>query len=244
MALYRAGNQSYEEGDYAAAVASFQQAHLLSERPELLFNAANAFERWGCYADAAALLERYAAGATPERKVVLDRRIGRLRQRSSQNDPEVPPCPTPTVATGPVPASSEPATSAALPEASTTNTPRRTPDASDGVLETNSILGYSLLGVSAVSLGAGLFFGLSSMSDTRSVENRCLSSGVCPETASDALDGSQSGALAADVGVGVGLVALGAGLYFLLGGESDPGAPRVSARLTPDGAGVGVRGCF
>ena len=43
--LFEAGELSVERGDYARALELFQQSFDLSDRPELLFNAANAAER-------------------------------------------------------------------------------------------------------------------------------------------------------------------------------------------------------
>jgi hypothetical protein len=108
-------------------------------------------------------------------------------------------------------------------------------------ISAQATVGYSLLGLSAVGLGAGLFFGLSSRADTRTVEERCLSSGLCPASADTPLADSQSNALASDVGVGVGIAALAAGLYLLL---DEPSAPAIGTTLTSSGGGISLKGAF
>jgi hypothetical protein len=246
-ALFERGDQSYAEGDYPGAVTAFAAAHALSRRPELLFNAANALERWGCYADAAQYLTRYASALASGERQSVDRRIVVLRGRRSQADPGVPACPTEP---GPMTTDSasplDDGATAAHPAAPAApiGTTAASADAprSDGDGARNA-LGYSLLGVSAVGLGAGLFFGLSSLSDTGKVEDRCLGSGVCPSSASAALEGSESSALAADVSYGVGLLALGVGLYVLLSGEPT-GSVEVSATFGPGRGGLTMQGSF
>lgn len=246
--LFLRGDRNYAEGNYVEALISFERAYELSPRPELLFNAANALERWGCYADAAAFLQRYAVRVDAASRAVIEKRIGALARRPTTTDPNVPPCPQVTRSG---------ARALAPPESATPPATLRSPDdvpsppgsppsraaPPDQGPTARTLVGYSLLGAGAIGLGAGLLFGLSSRRDTQTVQSECLASGVCPSSASPTLDSSESSALAADVGLGVGLVALGVGAYLLLGGDS-PQAPTLRAQVGTRGGSVAVMGRF
>jgi TolA-binding protein len=54
--LFKEGMNAYESGDYAEAVAYFEQAYVLSPMPELLFNIAHCHEQLG---DVAAACDLY-----------------------------------------------------------------------------------------------------------------------------------------------------------------------------------------
>lgn len=159
--------------------------------------------------------------------------------------PEATPPPTDT----PAPASpppSEPTPASATPPAGSTDATR---DSSSG----SSTLGWVLTGAGTAVLGTGFVFGyLASQqaSDAESDPNLCPDKRCTPAGRSE-IDGAESKALISTIGVGVGAVALGAGVYFLVsaGGSSAKASPKASsARVSPfvaaGGGGVGVSGAF
>ena len=58
-AAFAAGKQSFERGDYEAALAQFQRANLLAPAPSLSYNIGRAYEALGRYHDAASAFDRY-----------------------------------------------------------------------------------------------------------------------------------------------------------------------------------------
>ena len=71
--LYRNGELLYAEGLYSDAIAAWESAYDLSDRPLLLYNMANAQERLGRWEDALQSLNRYRAFAPLEERDVLIR---------------------------------------------------------------------------------------------------------------------------------------------------------------------------
>jgi hypothetical protein len=91
-------------------------------------------------------------------------------------------------------------------------------DEATGLRTTTS---YVLLGVGALGIGVGGYFGLRALSkkgdsDDNCPQNRCTQAGV------DLNNDAKSSARIANLGVGLGLVALGAGAFLLLSGPSTP----------------------
>ena len=97
--LFDNGHQLYMEGRYEDALAAWTEAYALSQRPLILFNMANAYERNGQLEKAVAVLNRYRAYAQPDEQEVILRRIKNMEQRLAQAQPqpiEQSVCPTPT----------------------------------------------------------------------------------------------------------------------------------------------------
>ncbi len=99
---------------------------------------------------------------------------------------------------------------------------------------------YSLLGVGVLGLGLGTFFGVRALtkksdSDDACPQNRCTAHGV------DLNDQARTSARIADIALGVGVVAAGAGLYLLLTRPSGPAdGPAVSLSFAPLPRGGGA----
>ena len=79
--LFDNGRVLYREGQYADAIAAWERAYALSNRPLILFNMANAYERNGQIREAIETLNRYRAFAEPQEREVLLRRIRNLESR-------------------------------------------------------------------------------------------------------------------------------------------------------------------
>lgn len=94
--LYQLGDDLYSHGRYEEALAAFEEAYELSERPLLLFNMANAQERSGHWEDAIVSLEAYLPHAEADEQARIQDRLESLRQRAdrlrdlTETDPETP----------------------------------------------------------------------------------------------------------------------------------------------------------
>lgn len=94
--LFDNGHQLYMEGRYEDALAAWTEAYALSQRPLILFNMANAYERNGQLKEAVSVLNRYRAYAQPDEQEVILRRIKNMEERQAQVAPLVVPTPEPT----------------------------------------------------------------------------------------------------------------------------------------------------
>lgn len=109
--IYENGVILYDEGRYDDAIVAFQEAYRLSERPELLYNIANACERAGRYREAYEALNRYRVYAAADERERLDRRITMLSEKLAAD----PVTPAPVLGPSPTPASPQPVAGAAGP---------------------------------------------------------------------------------------------------------------------------------
>ena len=84
--LFQLGDESYANGRYDAAIAAFEEAYRLSERPLLLFNLANAQERAGYLRDAIASQESYLPHARRSERAEVESRLAALRERVAEEE--------------------------------------------------------------------------------------------------------------------------------------------------------------
>jgi tetratricopeptide (TPR) repeat protein len=225
--LYLEGDRLYAQGRYEEAVARFLEAYEKSGRDELLFNLANTYERMGRYAEAAEALERYAASPRAVDVEAVRQRIRSIQERAAEvriRSEELerlrarPPCPDPI--TCPV----------LEPE----------PEASDR-------WAYVLLGTGGVGVVAGVVFAFTARAAGSDAEALCAPGGLCPAEAQTELDRERRFALAADLSIGLGLVSLAGGAYWLWRAHRDDDPPertRVAPVGVPGGVGIGVAGAF
>ncbi len=85
--LYENGAILYEEGRYEDAIAAWEEAYDLSQRPALLYNIANAYERIGDYEAALDALGLYRAYAPAAERESLDRRLRSIESRMREAGP-------------------------------------------------------------------------------------------------------------------------------------------------------------
>lgn len=123
----------------------------------------------------------------------------------------------------------------------------------DGPPASNATLGYVLAGVGVVALGTGLTFGALAQSQAKKTEDDAA---LCPNkqctpAGRKEIDAAETKALISTIGVGVGVAALGAGIYFLVTSSSGEARverrqarPRVVPLLGRSGGGVGLVGAF
>lgn len=113
--------------------------------------------------------------------------------------------------------------------------------------------GYAALGLSAVLVGVGGYFGVRAISAGTEVAASCPQQ-VCPAAAWQTLEGGRTAATVSNVLLSVGAAAAGAGVFFLLTApkpaedEATPEAARgktfVTVGLGPSGGSLGVGGAF
>jgi len=114
-------------------------------------------------------------------------------------------------------------------------------------------LGFVLGGVGLAGLAVGGLFGLRALSAKSDADNACGGQGrICPDAAHAAnaqsnLDSARTDAWVSTIGIGVGVVALGAGVYFLA--RPAPASPatgqvHVLTQVGQGSGGIAVQGTF
>lgn len=191
--LYQNGAILFEEGRYSDAIIAWKEAYRLSQRPQLLFNIANAAERGGQLQEAYDALVLYRSSAPEDERDSLDRRIRAVQQRMEESGtPATPPPPPPIVQT------------------------QTDPDVSKG---RSLALPLALYGVGAAGLGVGTVSGLRALAARRDADLLCVDAGLCPDEAEPLLRADRNASLLADIGFGVGAAGVvGGTLSLLLGG--------------------------
>lgn len=201
--LYENGAILYEEGRYEDAVAAFEEAYRLSNRPALLFNIANAQERCGRWSDALDVLSRYRAYAPAAERETLDRRISNLERRIAEAKEAPPP---PVVVEAPKPVAAPP------PTASSATLLRPLP--------------LAIAGAGVLSLGVGAALGGAALAAHEEADGACVfnaaGGAICQARAEDPLAREASSALGADVLFIVGAVGVGAGAALAVWGPGGP----------------------
>lgn len=228
--LFLQAEGHYAAGRYAKAVKLYLKVYAMTQHPDMLFNAANAYERMGEFQRAATYLRRYAASPGAEDVEVCMERIGRLEAAHEQRQREV-----------------------QVLRASSRQDARARQARRRG--QRVSVLSYVLLGVGVGALGGSVATGLLSNKAGDDAAAKCAESGICLSQAKTDLDRERRFALVSDVLLGVGAAAAGTGLVLLLVNalsSEDAEAPRQRAArwqidaspLVGRGAVLGLRGAF
>jgi tetratricopeptide (TPR) repeat protein len=229
--LFLEGEAHYAAGRYEEAAERYLQAYELSQRPELLFNLGNAYERLGDYAKAAQYLSQYVASPRARDVVSVRERIRRLeaaaaeQQRRAQEQEQQPPPQEPEV------------------DSAITATPP--PGPADR--ESSGRATWWLIASGASAAGA-VGMGLLALNAGNNADRRCADAGrpVCLDTASSALTQETVFAISADVLAVATVVTAGVGIYLLFqdDGQDDDRTARLAPTLGPDGLGVSLSGRF
>jgi tetratricopeptide (TPR) repeat protein len=251
--LYHEGDRAYAEGRYEEAAADFEKAYELSQRPLLLFNLANAYERAGHYQKAANALSQYLPHAKPGERDMVQQRLDNLTKRAEKRAKErqkaeqaeraeqteeqakqraaaPPPAPEPAPPE-PAPPKPEPAPASPPPTAA-----------------------YVLLGAGGAAITAGVVFAVLALGARSDENSHCSNSGgqrLCTSAASDAISADQRWSLLTDISVGAGVVAAGIGAYLLIGHSREKKSASaghfvaaVGARARPGGGELSLVGLF
>lgn len=231
--LFLEGEAHYAAGRYELAAERYLQAYELSQRPELLFNLGNAYERMGEYEKAADYLRRYADSPRARDVVSVRERVRRLeaaaaaeKRRTEQAQEEA----RPRQVEPPV---TQPATS-------------QREDEDGGNAASWWLIGSGVAAVSTVVFGL-----LATNAGNNAAEDCTETSGgrpLCRDTASSALTQETVFAISADVSAIAAVVTAGVGIYLLFQGDDEKAssatATRVEPTLVPSGFGVSLSGRF
>ena len=89
---------------------------------------------------------------------------------------------------------------------------------------------YISFGIGAVGIGAGTYFGISAMNQQKDLDLVCRD-GSCPTGTQEDIDAMHRDANLSTLGIGIGVLGVGAGLYFLLTAED--GSSHASCEEAP-----------
>jgi tetratricopeptide (TPR) repeat protein len=195
--LFDNGAMLYEEGRYEDATAAWERAYVLSPRPLLMFNIANAQERVGNLDKAHDALNRYRAFAPAEERAVLDRRIRNLENRIAEEERRrVAPVVTQPVVT----------------ETPRTPPPERAPPPAPALEPPRARWSLGVVPITLYSVGAasavfGTVFALRAKSARTEAEALCTTGDAvyCPEVARPVLKQDRVSSWLADGGFGLAI---------------------------------------
>ena len=78
---YLAGTSYYQQGRYAEAIREFEEAHRLSNKPELLYNIAQAHEKLGNLQQAVKYLEQYLEAPDLTNRLAAEEQLKNIKAR-------------------------------------------------------------------------------------------------------------------------------------------------------------------
>lgn len=223
--LFIKGDRAYAEGDYEGALAAFEEAYALSGRHALLYNMANAHERLGEYEKALDKLRKFLPHASKSQQSLLEKRMRSLEMRLDEQRAAAEKQPEPSAV--PPPPVEQP--KQAPPDSGVTVNGEPAPP----------LLGYGLVGLGALGVGLGAYFGMQALDARSTAEDRCPG-GRCTADAQDAIDRDKRNSLLADISLGAGIVSATVGVYIILthddsGRETEAGSRIVAAPRTGGG---------
>lgn len=230
--VYLQAEQDYAAGRYERAVAGYKEAYDLSDKPQLLFNIGNAYERLNRYHDAAVYLRRYLELAEVENRRAVEQRIKRLEQKDDEQKAMLAKL-----------AAAKAAEAELEKERAEGREPggevREGPSGDTAPAVTDRYKWW--LGGGAVALVAAGVFGLASYSAGNQAEHQCAM-GLCPASAGGDLTRERVFAVAADASAVLGLAAVGYGSYLLW--KQRDASVAIAPVLSADGVGVSIAGAL
>jgi tetratricopeptide (TPR) repeat protein len=246
-ALVKEGERLYNAGKYREAAEVLKKAQEAQPNPKLIYNIARAYEQAGDLRESLSYYQQYVGQKTEESDPMLLKRsalaIDRLRVLIEKEEK------TAAEAEAERKRLQEQAEAARRRAEEEQAAARRAEEISRQQRQAEQeraladyrrsrVIAFSMGGLSAASVGAGLFFGLqaraerSKFDDATNLENKQA-----------AADTTRSKAMLADIGFGVGLAAaIGAIVLFPKDGPPAEGDMRVT--LAPRGAGAGMEVSF
>jgi tetratricopeptide (TPR) repeat protein len=220
-AHFMAGSAYYEQANYGDAVKEFNEAYRLSQRPDLLYNIALAYERLERWDEAVAALERYLAlKPDAQDRNLIRTRIENLQKRRATAQAAPPaPAPPPTAPTPPAPAKK----------------PRH-------------VASLTVGGIGVAALIAAVGTGAAALRDKSELDAVCQN-GLCPPAKQNQIDEGHRLALSTDILIGIGAAAVLTGVILLVVESRRPppaartaaARPAASAAARSAAAGLLVR---
>jgi tetratricopeptide (TPR) repeat protein len=246
-ALVKEGERLYNAGKYREAAEVLKKAQEAQPNPKLIYNIARAYEQAGDLRESLSYYQQYVGQKTDDADPTLLKRsalaIDRLRvliekEEKTAAEAEAERKRLQEQAEASRRRAEEEQAAARRAEEISRQQQQAEQERALADYRRSRVIAFSLGGVSAASVGAGLFFGLQSRNarkefdDATNLENKQASA-----------DTTRSKALLADIGFGVGLAAaIGAIVVFPKDGPPAEGEVRMT--LAPRGAGAGVEVSF
>ncbi|WP_224242527.1 tetratricopeptide repeat protein [Hyalangium gracile] len=246
-ALVKEGERLYNAGKYREAAEVLKKAQEAQPNPKLLYNIARSHEQAGDLKEALSYYQQYVGTKTEESDPTLLKRsalaIDRLRVLIDKEEK------TAAAAEAERKRLQEEAEAArkkaeeeqaAARRAEEESRKQRAAEYERAMLSyrRSRLAAFGLGGLSAASVGAGIFFGLQARDARKTFDKATNVEGK--ETAADDVRGK---ALLADIGFGVGLAAA-IGAIIVFPKEGPPAEGEVRMTLAPAGAGAGVEVSF
>lgn len=191
----------FKQGLYREAAETFMEAFAISKRPDMVFNAARAYEEAKQYARAVALFEQYVAlpDAPADGKADARERVARLRPLLEAQRPEpAEPAPSPTPSPSPVGPSGPVGTRQTAPP----------PSRAD-------VVGWTAFGVGAAGVATGAAFWAIGYTKAKSANDMAIANQDDVDAYNRQFDKAESWRTGAWVSAGAGAVLAGWGAYRL-----------------------------
>jgi tetratricopeptide (TPR) repeat protein len=246
-ALVKEGERLYNAGKYREAAEVLKKAQEAQPNPKLLYNIARSYEQAGDLREALSYYQQYVGTKTEDTDATLLKRsalaIDRLRvliekEEKSAADAELERKRLQGEAEVAKKKAEEEQAAARRAEEVTRQQSEAEQKRALAAYKRSRLVAFGLGGLSAASVGAGIFFGLQARDSRQSFDQA-----TNPESKKTAADDTRSKALVADIGFGVGLAAaIGAILAFPK--EGPPAEGDVKVTLAPQGAGAAVEVSF
>jgi tetratricopeptide (TPR) repeat protein len=246
-ALVKEGERLYNAGKYREAAEVLKKAQEAQPNPKLLYNIARAYEQAGDLRESLSYYQQYVGQKTEEADATLLKRsalaIDRLRvllEKEEKTAAEADAERKRLQEQAEVSKRKAEEEQAAARRAEEISRQQQQAEQERALAEyrRSRVIAFSLGGLSAASLGGGLFFGLQAR-DSRSKFDDATNL----ESKESEAKNTRGKALLADIGFGVGLAAaIGAIIVFPKDGPPAEGELRVT--LAPRGAGAGVEVSF
>lgn len=227
---FNAATKLYEAGQFRLAAAEFEEAYLLSVRPEVLYNLYAAYRDAGDTEKAAFNLRAYLDKVpdAPDR-VQLESRLRALDKLNDQRKQQ-------TAA----------AKAATQPSSEKSPHPIPKPEESSGSF-THDVLPWLFIGAGALAIAGGSVTGLIALDKTSDIEANCPND-VCPSEYDLARDRDSARTLSTTTDVlligGALLAATGVGLLLFLDDDDENPADNLSAVCAPGYCGAQYKGSF
>lgn len=222
--LFMQGDRAYAEGDYETALEAFEQAYALSGRHALLYNMANAHERLAEYDKALDKLRKFLPHASSGQQKLIEKRMRSLQMRlDAQRAEEAEKPREPKEEREPEATEQEPDKEESGAKVTVDGEPPP------------PYLGYALVGVGALGLGLGTYFGMQALDARSEAEDGCPDvdgARRCTTDARDAIDRDKSNSLLADVSLGAGIASAAVGVWLILSHDGTTRETDTATRVT------------
>ena len=188
-AHFMAGSAYYEQANYGDAVKEFNEAYRLSQRPDLLYNIALAYERLGKLDEAIDALGRYLKDKPDAQdRGIIQTRIENLEKRrdAARDAVEAQPAPPPLVTAAPV----------------APKKPRH-------------VASYVVGGIGVAALLASIGTGATALSIQSDVDSKCQHM-ICPSSERNQVAEGKALALSTDIMIGIGAAAVLVGVVLFV----------------------------